>query len=153
VSQIYRALDEIRELVDLENGVARLSSEKIKQDVAAMVDRLNEVLASTADRVAELCDIELRSSADSAFQRWLSKYGVAVEELDKEALSGTIRIDTVLSTFRSTAEPRLRDVLQKGLDAWTSTGRDPRLFKNLEFVAKEIDGADDRGRVRAVIGW
>lgn len=64
--------------------------------------------------------------ADSALEKWAGEYDV---EIEGENLEGaTLRFDQVLSRSRSTAAPRLEDVLREGKEAWVSVGRDIRVF-------------------------
>ena len=148
VSTVYRAIKEVGELVVNDNGMVRMYSEKIRQEIEAVAERLESQVMSAANRVAKLCQVETRSAADSALQRWMDKYGVTFEELNDLEERGHIRIDTVLSTLRSTSQPRIQDVLQEGFEAWTAAGRDGRAFDELEYRAKEVMCGSDRGLVR-----
>lgn len=147
ISQVYRALRQLGDLVENENGLVQLTSEKIRQDVAAMVDNLEQEVAAKANRIANLCNLETRSAADSAIQKWMHKYGVKFLSDDSEHSEGTLRFDTMLSHLRSTQNPRLKDVLEEGLKAWRSVGRKPLTFYQLQIDAK-VDGNRLRGRVK-----
>jgi len=149
VSTIYRALEQLGELVESERGIVRFTSEKIRQEIIGMVDRLDELKESTADRVAELANIELRSSADSAVEKWMAKYGADLVDFDGDG--GTIRFDTLLSRLRSASEPHIETVLQEGLDAWESTGRDWRVFASLRVDADLTDGSTVTQRIGDLI--
>ena len=114
--------------------------------VRCIVERVEETVGSGIERVAKLANIETRSSADSAIQRWMDKYGA---QFDLNGDRGKIRFDTVLSKLKTDPEPTLREVLQKGLDAWCRAGRDVLDFVELEFEARKIRGRNrDDGLVR-----
>lgn len=149
VSTIYRALDQLGELVESERGMVRFTSEKIRQEIVGMINRLDKLTESTVDRVAHLANIELRSSADSAIEMWMAKYGAHLVEFDGD--DGTVRFDTLLTTVKSQSEPYLESVLQEGMEAWESTGRDWQTFANLRVDA-ELGAGSMWSRSRHRIG-
>ncbi|MFD1634619.1 hypothetical protein ACOZ4L_02670 [Haloplanus ruber] len=154
VSQVYRALEEIGDLVVNDNGLVRLYSEKIKQEITGIVERIENFVADGVDAVARLASVETRSSADSAIQRWMSKYGADFKEADREGDCGTLRFDTVLATVSSLGAPDYQEVLEEGLSAWMDAGRDPAAFAQLRFEAEEILGQQrDDGFVGRTITW
>ncbi|QSG02533.1 DUF7845 domain-containing protein [Natranaeroarchaeum sulfidigenes] len=153
-STIYRVLDQLGDAVKSDNGMVKFSSEKIRQEVVGMVDRLDDIVDDTAARLAELANVDLRSRAGSALEKWMAKYGA--EFVDRDG--GTIRFDTVLSTFKRSSQPTIEDVLEEGLEAWTRCGRDGQTFLELRFEIKDVvgsgyrGGSRDRGRVASIIG-
>lgn len=152
ISTIYRVIDQFGDAVKSDRGEVKFTSEKIRQEIIGLVDRLEELKESTAERVAELANVDLRSRADSALQKWMAKYGAEIVDIDTDDFSGTIRFDVLLSKFRADDNPRMADALQEGLDAWTSTGRDALLFKELRVDA-DVRGGTDGQRVGSIIGW
>lgn len=154
VSQVYRALEEIGDLVVNDNGLVRFYSEKVKQEITGIVERIEKFVADGVDAVARLANVETRSSADSAIQRWMSKYGAEFEEATREGDRGTLRFDSVLATVSSLGAPDYQEALEEGLDAWISAGRRPKTFANLRFEAREILGQQrDDGIVSRAIDW
>jgi hypothetical protein len=152
---VYRAVDALGDLVDFDNGLLRLTSEKIRQEVSALVESLESFAESTASAVARLCKVETRSAADSALQRWMHKYGVELVQQAAGDAEGTLRFDTVMSMLRSSDVPHLEEVLQEGLEAWTKTGRDATRFRSLHYETdvrggSKYDGADSGFVGRAV---
>jgi len=143
VSTIYRVLDQLGDAVESDHGHLKFTSEKIRQEIVGLVDRLDEIVGSTAERVAQLANIDLRSRAGSALEKWMARYGVEfVNDGDGEA---TVRIDTVLSNIKSTSNPTREEVLEEGIEAWTNSGRDPQDFLRLDFVVAEMEGHGYRG--------
>jgi hypothetical protein len=154
VSTIYRVLDEMNEVVKSDRGMVKFTSEKIRQEIVGMVERLDELKESTADRVAELANIDLRSRADSALEQWMAKYGSRLVNVYEGREAQTLRFDAVLSELRSLQEPHVERVLEAGLDAWTSTWRDALTFKEFRVEADIRGGTDVEGRrVGSIIGW
>lgn len=154
VSTIYRILDEMEEVVKSDVGMVKFTSEKIRQEIMGMVDRLNDMKDSTADRIAELANIDLRSRADSALEKWMATYGARLVNARGGDEAQTIRFDALLSELRSLSEPHIEEVLEAGLGAWTSTGRDALVFREFRVEAEIRGGPDTRGRsVGSIIGW
>lgn len=153
VAQIYRVLKEIGDVVVNDDGLIRFSSEKIREEITAVVERVESFVEEGIEAVARLANVETRSSADSAIQRWISKYGVSFDDRDDDR--GKIRIDVVLADVKSYGKPAVEDVLQEGLDAWCRTGRDVRDFVELEYEAKDIIGRHRSGGLvrREAITW
>ena len=149
VSTIYRALDQLGDLVESERGMVQFSSQKIRQEIVGMVNRLEELKESTADRVAELANIDLRSRADSAIEKWMAKYGAELVDIDGQGR--TLRFDTILTKLRSTREPNLEAVLREGMDAWESVGRDWQHFAELRVEADLVNGGVVNKRVGDLI--
>lgn len=152
VSTIYRVLDELGEAVKSDRGMVQFTSEKIRQEIIAMVDRFEELTNNTVDAVAELANIDLRSRADSAVEKWMAKYGADLVDVDADG--GTLRFDAVLSELRSLQEPRVQEVLSEGLEAWASTGRDRLQFLELRVEAEVRNERNLEGvPVGSIIGW
>ncbi|MFC6826854.1 hypothetical protein [Halopelagius fulvigenes] len=140
------------EVVVNDNGLVRFSSEKVRQEITAIVERVESFVEEGVNAVARLANVETRSAADSAIQRWMNKYGASFEEIDEDG--GKIRFDTVMSTLASSKVPTLEDVLQEGFDAWCNAGRDPAVFTCLSYVVKNLDGtANVGGSVGKKITW
>ena len=151
VSTIYRVLDELKGVVESDRGMIKFSSQKIRQEITGMVDRLNELKESTAERVAQLANVDLRSRADSALEKWAAKYGAEIAQMDGDG--GTLRFDTLLTQFRSFREPHVEEVLKEGVEAWTSVGRDRDRFCQLAIDADLAEGGKATETVGNKIRW
>ncbi len=143
VSTIYRVLDQLGDAVKSDRGMVKFTSEKIRQEIIGLVDRLDEIVGDTAERVAQLANVDLRSRAGSALEKWMAKYGVELR--DTEDGDATIRIGTALSAFKHTSNPTLEEVLEEGIEAWTNSGRDPQQFLRLNYEVADMDGHGYRG--------
>lgn len=129
---IYRALDDLGELVRNENGEVSIRSEKLKQDVLGIIDQTEQTLETAAERVGRLVNMDVRQEADSGLSKWMSKYGATLER-DEDGNLETIRFDTMLARQKSLDAPHVSDVLAEGLEAWSRT-RDP-----LEFTTARVE--------------
>jgi hypothetical protein len=143
VSQIYRALEEVGDVIETDNGLVRYYSQKIREEIAAVVERVEDLVGDGVEAVARLAGVGTRATADSALQRWMNRYGVEFDREDR-----TIRIDTLLSELKSGPGAEVSHVLQRGLDAWTAAGRDPLAFVQCDFAAEFVDRSGSSWPVR-----
>jgi hypothetical protein len=150
VSTIYRVLDEMGGLLESDRGHIDFTSNKIREEIVGMIDRLEELKNDTADRVAQLANVELRSRAGSAFEKWCAKYGAELVDYDGEN-DGTIRIDTLLTEFRSFHEPHVESVMLEGKDAWKESGRAGGIFERFDVEADLLEGGALASRVEKII--
>lgn len=138
ISRIYEAIAELGDLVESDNGTVAILSEKVRQEVAAIADHLGDIVRRTADRIAALCDVDIRGVGDSALEKWLAKYGGEFRDLTGDR-DGVIRIDTVLSAVEvSQAYDYIDDVLEAGLDAWLKAGRPREEFLELRYDVRDL---------------
>lgn len=149
VSTIYRVLDEMKGILESDRGFVDFTSDKIREEIVGMVERLDQLKNDTADRVAELANVELRSQASSAFEKWAAKYGA--ELVDYDDSEGTIRIDTVLTHFKSFHEPHVENVILEGKEAWKSTGRKGSTFERFDVEADLLEGGSLAKTVEKII--
>lgn len=142
ISQIYRVLEEVGSAVVNDNGAVRLFSEKVRQEIQALVESVEQSVESGVARVASLAALDRRSAADSAFQKWCARYGVRVQRLSDG--DGKLRLDTVVSMLKYSgmSYPYLPEILREGLEAWTNAGRDASQFLDLRLQAERAY-ADD----------
>ena len=110
-----------------------------------MINRLDDLKESTTERVAELANIDLRSRADSAIEKWMAKYGAELVDFDGDG--GTIRFDTLMQWRTSSfSVPELEEVLQEGMESWQFVGRDWKVFADLRVDVDLIHSNDKRGK-------
>lgn len=150
ISSVYRALEDLGEVVESDVGRFKFASAKLRQEVTRLVDSLDDMIESTADRVAEIAGVELRSRASSALDKWLAEYGAEIDGLAETDEQTTIRFDTLFSSTGIGAPP-LDQVLAEGLEAWRRTGRESETFDEFLVRAEEQRGLSREsvsGRVR-----
>jgi len=136
ISTIYRALKRLGAIVRNDNASVGFVSKKVEQEVAALVEDEMFSLTNAADRAAKLLNVDTRQAASSAWQKWLNKY--AAEVVDATGGDGKkLRIDTILSELKATSKPRVADVLDEALTAWTTDGRDPRRLREMTVEWRE----------------
>ena len=150
VSTVYRALGDLPDLLESDDGVVRFRSAKLAEEVRGIVDRVEETIEKSADRAAELIDHDIRSRSTSIFERWLAEYGAEFHAPGADASEAdedrpVIRIDTLLADAKSRTEPLLEAALNEALVAWREDGRD---VLELREALVDVDLAG-KGSVRA----
>lgn len=145
ISTIYRALQRLDGVLESENGLVKWKSLKMRDEIHRIVESTEHQIRNAADRAQAILGLELANSENSAMQEWLDKYGAEVETREGEIKK--VRIDTVLSRLKSTPRPRVSDVLDELLRAWSDAGRDPVEMRH--SVVEFEDAA--RGRVQGLV--
>jgi len=124
-SELYRALKRLPGLLESDNGHVQFTSEKLRQELLALIESVESGIKSAVDRAAKIVDMDLRQSASSAFDRWLAKYGAEVDWPDHDGEKPVVRIDTVLSEYKNTNSlPYCKPVFEEMISAWKTDGRD-----------------------------
>lgn len=148
LSTIYRAIERLGDAVETQNGHVQFVSMKVAEEVRAIADDIGEFIESGARRASKLVQREVRGAASSAFDKWLAKYG-AEFEAPKGDDRPVVRIGTVLSWYRTTAQPRVEDVLDELLSAWKRDGHDVATMLDARVEAEMAGGGSLTGPVSA----
>lgn len=122
ISTIYRALQRLDGILESKQGHVRFASQKIAEEIRAIVQSAEYAIESAADRAAHLFDVEVNQRSNSAISRWMAHYGAEFEP-DAHDGRGKIRIDTIMSELKSRPQPYLPEALQFFYHAWISDGR------------------------------
>ena len=147
ISTIYRALERLNGVITNQGASVSFVSQKIAEEVSAIVERTELRIENTADRVAKLLNIETRNAASSAWDKFCTKYAAKLVGDVEDVGERTLRIDTLLSELRSTPEPMLSEVLDEAMSAWHSVGRDVRELRRLRLKWRNEAGEWCYGRV------
>lgn len=130
LSTIYRAIDRLDDLLRNDTGTLSFISEKIRQDLTAVLEETETALESGVRRLCSLLDLDPRQieQKGSAWQQWLARWGAeAVEhgDLNERML---IKISTMMDRLRATDRPLVDEVLSEGYEAWQDSGGPMRAF-------------------------
>lgn len=151
LSTIYRCLQRLDGVIASDNGHVEFISEKLRQEVREIVSSVEHGIENAAKRAGHLVDMDVRGEASSAFGRWLAKYGaefVPPEENGRGDDTAVVRIDSVLSTIKSSNKPRLSAVLDEMIRAWKDDGGDPSTLRNA-LAEVSINGQETVANVAA----
>lgn len=111
---IYRVLDRLGDVLDLQNGEVRFMSEYLEQRVRDSLD----AAARAVDRDTD--------AGESSWASWRNRYGVDVDDSGARLVMRFGRVGDALD---------LRDALKDGLRAWIEAARDPGRYRKarIEF--------------------
>ena len=70
ISTIYRALDRLEGILRNENATVTFTTKKIKQEIAAIIEKTEHHIENAADRASSLLGMEVRGASSSAWQKW-----------------------------------------------------------------------------------
>lgn len=135
LSTIYRMLQRVDGVIESDNGHVQFVSEKIREEVRALVESAEHAIESVGDRVSQLVDMERRQSASSAFDQWQAKYGADVDWPNQDGGTVQVRLDTVLSKLKSLDGPHPQEVIAEMFAAWERDGRSGRVLDGAEIEA------------------
>lgn len=137
-STLYECLDRLDGILESDDGVVRFVSEHIRQEVSALVERVDRVVDSAADAVAGLLDLDRETirQEGGALQSWLAEYGA--ELVDREG-TDVLDVGVELSKHKSRPMPQLKEVLAYLRKSWARTGRPQRNLDDV-VLAATIDG-------------
>ncbi|WP_435363556.1 hypothetical protein [Haloarchaeobius sp. DYHT-AS-18] len=111
IRTVYRALSRLDELVENDNAAVRFRSEKIRQELHGVYERLEDTVNSTASAICRVLDLdpEVVRQNGSAFERWLARYAADVNRQSHDQM--TIKIGATLSRYKGTSNPFVGEVL------------------------------------------
>lgn len=121
LSTIYRAMNRMAAFVENDDGI-RFQSQKLADEISAIVRSTEHQIKNGADRVANLYNL---ADADSdAFRAWLNRYNAELVDAPDDSGRMKVRIDTVLTELKSLNRPTVDDVLDELRASWRDAGGD-----------------------------
>jgi len=150
LSTVYRCLHQIGDILESQGGEIRFVSEKLRQEICALVEDLDGRIESTADRIAALYNVNVRESAESAVADFLATYGAGIEPPSDGKDAPTVRFGTLLSEFKATTAPTVADAVDELRDAWIADGQDDLVAAHRLWVEFETESGKKTQRVTAV---
>lgn len=132
ISTLYRALEKLDGLLKSDNGTVSFISDYVRQQYEKIYEHVEETVSAAAEAAGRVLDMDPRRIEEqgAAWQRWLNTYAVDVRETDDNQLK--LKVNTILSRFRSTTDPFVSEVLEFGAICWRKAGRDTALeFDNI----------------------
>lgn len=130
ISTLYRTLKRCDALLESDNGVVRWRSKKVRQELTALFERVEDTVEAAADSAARLLGMDPAQLKEkgSAFQKWLNTY--AAEIVNDGTMPGErvhIKIEAVLSRYKSGSGAFLDDVLNYLEVCWAKSDFDESL--------------------------
>jgi len=97
---IYRAISDLGEVLELDQGDVSFQARKYREELRALVESAEYAIESYADRMQHLMGLADHVAESSPFQEWLAKNGAALE-FDEHGDPRQMRIDTILSRLKA----------------------------------------------------
>ncbi|WP_255168477.1 DNA-binding protein [Natrononativus amylolyticus] len=149
---IYRAISDLGEIFDLEDGQLSFRVRKYQEELRALVESAEYAIESYADRIQHVMGLADHVAESSPFQKWLAENGAELE-FDQEGNPKRLRIDTILSMLKGNSYESARRVAQEAIDAWRHSGNDVLHFSDVQMVWRQPGGGHDSRRVGKLATW
>jgi transposase len=154
-STIYRHLNQLREILELDQGKISFISGKIRDEIREVLEIMNRsVDAATAalQRIAGMDPRDLDRKG-KAWQKWVNRYAAELEETGR---GEQLRLRTVLCKIKSGVAEWAPEIVEYGRIAWRESGRDLDRFPDHvayetptgEFVVRRADDMIQEARAR-----
>ncbi|MFP8957172.1 DNA-binding protein [Natrialbaceae archaeon A-CW3] len=139
---IYRAINDLGEILDLENGQVSYRARKYREEIRALVESAEYGIESYADRIHHLMGLADHIEDCSPFQQWLAEHGAELE-FDQEGEPKRLRIDTILSTLKSSSFESAQEVAREAISKWRHSGNDPAFFSRIPMLWQSPGGSTE----------
>ncbi|WP_226006602.1 DNA-binding protein [Natrinema salinisoli] len=146
---IYRAINDLGEILELDHGDISFRARKYREELRALVESAEYAIESYADRMQHLMGLADHVAESSPFQEWLAKNGADLE-FDEHGEPRQMRIDTILSRLKSDSFENVATIASEALEKWSRSGNDPTELRGVEFTWKTPGGGTETGFVGAV---
>ncbi|WP_226007784.1 DNA-binding protein [Natrinema salinisoli] len=146
---IYRAINDLGEILELDQGDVSFRARKYQEELRALVESAEYAIESYADRMQHLMGLADHVAESSPFQEWLAKNGADLE-FDEHGEPRQMRIDTILSRLKSDSFGNVATIASEALKKWSRSGNDPTKLRGVEFTWKTPGGGTETGFVGAV---
>ncbi len=146
---IYRAINDLGEILELDQGDVSFRARKYREELRALVESAEYAIESYADRMQHIMGLADHVAESSPFQEWLAKNGADLE-FDDQGEPRRMRIDTILSRLKADSFENVRTIASETLEKWSRSGNDPTALRGVELTWKTPGGGTETGFVGAV---
>ncbi|APW99955.1 DNA-binding protein [Halobiforma lacisalsi AJ5] len=146
---IYRAIEDLGEILELDQGEISFRARKYQEELRALVESAEYAIESFADRIQHVMGLADHIAESSPFQQWLAENGAEIE-YDQEGEPRRMRIDAILSELKSTSFENVQAIAAEAIDKWRKSGNDPAILRRTEMSWKTPEGGTEVGFVGAV---
>ncbi|AEH38874.1 DUF7845 domain-containing protein [Halopiger xanaduensis] len=151
-STIYRAIEDLGDILELDQGEISFRARKYQEELRALVESAEYAIESFADRIQHVMGLADHIAESSPFQKWLAENGAEIE-FDESGNPKKLRIDAILSLKKADSFENARRVAQEAIDAWRHSGNDVVPFSKVSMVWRTPGGSRDSHRVGAIADW
>lgn len=146
---IYRAIEDLGEVLDLDQGDVSFRARKYREELRALVESAEYAIESYADRMQHIMGLADHVAESSPFQEWLATNGADLE-FDENGDPRQMRIDTILSRLKSDSFENVATIASEALEKWSKSGNDPTALRKIELTWKTPGGGTETGFVGAI---
>ncbi|WP_247729577.1 DNA-binding protein [Halovivax limisalsi] len=146
---IYRAIKDLGEIVQLDDGQVSYRARKYREEIRALVESAEYAIDSYADRMQSIMGMADHIADCSPFQEWLAKNGAEIE-YDENGEPERMRIDTILSRLKSDSFETAQTIAEEALYKWTRSGNDPLPLRRTLMAWKTPGGGTETAYVGAI---
>ncbi|AGB17368.1 hypothetical protein Halru_2797 [Halovivax ruber XH-70] len=147
---IYRAIQELGELVELDSGHVSYRARKFQEEIRALVESAEYAIESTADRLQQVMHLAEHVADVSPFQQWVAEYGAEMRYDDKTGDPETLRIDGILSWLKTSSYESVQAAARQAIEKWRHSGNDPAVIRGAIIKWQTPDGGTETGYIGAV---
>jgi len=115
---IYRAINDLGEVLELDQGDISFRARKYREELRALVESAEYAIESYADRMQHIMGLADHVAESSPFQEWLAKNGADLE-FDENGEPRRMRIDTILSRLKADSFEDLATIASEALEKWS----------------------------------
>ncbi|WP_254861725.1 DNA-binding protein [Halovivax gelatinilyticus] len=146
---IYRAIQDLGDIIQLDAGQVSYRARKYREEIRALVESAEYAIDSYADRMQSIMGMADHIADCSPFQKWLAKNGAEIE-FDESGEPKRMRIDGILSMLKSDSFETAQEIASDALYKWTRSGNDPLPLRRTLMTWKTPSGDTETGYVGAV---
>ncbi|WP_137289031.1 DUF7845 domain-containing protein [Natronorubrum halophilum] len=146
---IYRAIQDLGEIFELDQGDVSFRARKYREELRALAESAEYAIESYADRMQHIMGLADHVAELSPFQQWLTENGADLE-FDENGEPRRMRVDTILSQLKADSFENLGTIAAEALEKWSKSGNDPTVLRGAELTWKTPGGGTETGFVGAV---
>jgi hypothetical protein len=142
-STVYRLVENLRSLLETDNGLVRFADDVTRRHVRGIVDRVRETADWARESIQQIAqEHDLLRSDDGPLQEWMQRHGVRLVRQHPEL---EFEID------QPVGDVEIKQILRAGLEAAERSSLLTNRFEDALVTWHDLDGTEHPGR-QIVVG-
>ncbi|RQG87024.1 DNA-binding protein [Natrarchaeobius halalkaliphilus] len=146
---IYRAIEELDEILTLDQGHVSFRVRKYHEELRKLVESAEYAIEGFADRIQHVMGLADHIAESSPFQQWLVENGAEIA-YDENGEPKRVRIETILSELKASRFENVQTIAAEAIEKWRKSGNDPSLLRRSQLSWQTPDGGTEVGYVGTV---
>ncbi|RQG94071.1 DUF7845 domain-containing protein [Natrarchaeobius chitinivorans] len=146
---IYRAIEDLDEILKLDRGDVSFRVRKYREELRALVESAEYAIESFADRIQHVMGLADLIAESSPFQQWLAENGAEID-FDESGDPKHVRIDTILSQLKYGSFENVQTIAAEAIEKWRKSGNDPSVLRRAQMTWKAPGGGTEVGYVGSI---